>query len=417
MRLVIVLLVISLSVALAAACRDAGTRGGPGGGPMSDTVVVADTAPVCSTCVIEVGAPLRLGSARDRDIPHRVPDLLTDGHGHYYLTFHGWSDQPILRYDSAGRYVGRLGAPGRGPGEYGMTSVATIGAGDSIFVQTETGVLVFAPDSGYARMVHTVGARLVGAKPDGSIAMLRTIRWPPTADGAAELLWLDARGEPIDSFPVFTVRRGSQRTVSRKDERYEIASTENAIPLLAPDGSIWTYMRENYRLERHDSTGRPTHLFGFTVPEWGAPLMTVAQADSQVAATGRLVLGHWYRHPANQKAVVYARISASIDADGLIWVVRHMPAPRMDTIRVSVDYLAPHEAPGEATIPRAIEDRLYQTIIEVIDPKRLAVIARTRLPFLATGSTPGFVVRVTTDDDGYYAASVYRLSLRGPVVK
>jgi hypothetical protein len=64
------------------------------------------------------------------------------------------------------------------------------------------------------------------------------------------------------------------------------------------------------------------------------------------------------------------------------------------------------------TIPREVEDRRSHTVIDVIDGKRGILLARTELPFLGILAAPGFVGRVTTDEDGFYVTTLYPLRLR-----
>jgi len=69
------------------------------------------------------------------------------------LTFNDWSGQPILRYDSAGKLQSRVGAFGRGPGEYRMTSSVLLDPTDSLFVFENGGLIghVYSAEGKYAR--------------------------------------------------------------------------------------------------------------------------------------------------------------------------------------------------------------------------------------------------------------------------
>jgi hypothetical protein len=71
--------------------------------------------------------------------------------------------------------------------------------------------------------------------------------------------------------------------------------------------------------------------------------------------------------------------------------------------------LSPDEAPMEETVPRDAEDRLYHTVIEVIDPDRAAVLARLELPFMGVRVAQGYISRITMDASGHYVTTVHRL--------
>ena len=106
-----------------------------------------------------------------------------------------------------------------------------------------------------------------------------------------------------------------------------------------------------------------------------------------------------------------ARMEMLVDSAGLLWIARAIPAPSWDTIAISVRFDSPDEAPNEYTIAREDEDRIHNTIVEVIDPQRAELLARVQLPFLAMLARPGYVARVTADDDGLFRTMVYRVTL------
>ena len=70
------------------------------------------------------------------------------------------------------------------------------------------------------------------------------------------------------------------------------------------------------------------------------------------------------------------------------------------------------EAPGEIVIPREVEDRRSHTIVEVIDPAGATLLARVTLPFLGQLAGPGYIGRVTQDEEGFFVTSVYPLRLK-----
>jgi hypothetical protein len=380
-----------------------------------DTLIIDGTTPTCATCSIEVVSATRIGSDKDRDIPQRVPSFLRDSRGTTYLVFNEWVNKPILRYDAEGHYLGKLGGYGQGPGEYTMTMSAFISPDDSVFVFGDGGRgQVFAPDGKFARVVSLKGLRPVGVTADADRTMFATrgSKWPPDSS-APYLLRVRPDGTIRDSFPTFA-------TPSRVIGRVEVGGSEHpmtirmeTVPALAPDGSVWTYMQSNYRLEHHDRTGMTRQLIGVMLPDVDGPIMTAADADSVWKA----------RESAGNKVVAVKgkprvrpvpQMSAHVGSGGLLWITRIVPAPRWDTITVKVDHFSPDEAPEETTIPRDIEDRLYHTMVEVIDPVKGQLLARRELPFKGVGVGAGLVGRVTADGSGAYVVSMYLFELRRP---
>jgi hypothetical protein len=189
----------------------------------------------------------------------------------------------------------------------------------------------------------------------------------------------------------------------------------DATPVVAPDGSVWTKLGSQYRLEQHAPDGAARKLIGVSIPGMRTPVMTRTDAESLLVkarsgGSGSVAV----RDPTAADATALLSIGRStvqIDNDGLLWMMRTVRAPRADTIKVTRDYLSPNEAPGEGTIPRNVTDRLHHTIVEVIDPSRGELIARVELPFAAIPVTPGYVGRVRTDEMERYLVHVYKLRL------
>jgi hypothetical protein len=369
---------------------------------------------MCGTCSLDVVDSLRLGSADDPEIPQRVPNyLLRDNRGTHYLVFNGWVNKPILRYDSAGRFVGKLGAYGSGPGEYTMTGEAMLGPSDSVMVLDfgNRKGRVYTSEGKYARDLALSQKRIFGftPSPGGQMVAWAFSDRPPLASSGSQdsvvgvrqfVSRIGADGMAADSFPVFGVIASTAHpTMGAVQWRID------ARPHVAPDGSIWTLLSSGYRVEQHAPNGATMKVIGVELPDLPPPLMTQGDADS-LFSRARVVTtaGPGVR-------VSRGRISLQVDGGGLLWVTRVVSAPRADTIVVRKDYLSPDEAPGHATVPRNTEDRLYHTIIEVIDPHRGRILARTELPFLGVPVRPGYVGRVRVDEMDQYVVHVYMLSL------
>jgi hypothetical protein len=409
---------ISIVACIVVSACQRGEQGATGSAArlQGDTTWLDAAAPTCASCSIVAGPAVRVGGRGDREIPQRVPNIVRDGRGQIYLTFDGWSDKPILRYDSTGRYLGKLGASGQGPGEYDMTNGAFFDAHDSVYVVGWNGLLhIFGADGTFSRALRFPTSVIpVGVAPDGTIYGQRSSRYVDGGEikqGPTLVMQLARDGTVRDSFPIFDATGVDTINFDGRGPK-PMHYGEASYPVIGGDGSIWSYMRTNYRLEHYGANGASRQVFAVTAPDRPPPIVTRAQSDSQRAAKRA---GARVATPAEAAKVGRSprpKIAAQVDANGLVWVVRTIPAPRWDTITVRTDRLAPHEAPDEETIPREIEERLYHTIIEVIDPAKRQLLARHEIPFLALLVAPGYAGRITTDDDGFYVTTVFPITLR-----
>jgi hypothetical protein len=369
---------------------------------LGDTVMIDGETPSCGECSLEATRIAVLGTPTDPEIPQRVPTVLRDNRGTHYLVFNGWIDKPILRYDSTGKYLGRLGGYGRGPGEYVMTHTVILGPGDSLLVYDwDRHFQIFDPEGRFRRPIRVARGTPVGVIP-GTDGLLYAVaeRWSKSQSPPIVLV-IDGQGEVADSFPIFDLNFGSL-----------------ARPIVAPDGSLWTFTDGNYRLERFARDGTVQQLIGVIAPPARRPpVMTAREVDSlqnllrsrpsvriENARADGLLVGN--------RSAPRSRTHMLVDSTGLLWVVRNIPAPRWDTIPITPLHLSPDEAPGETTIPREQEDLMQNAVVEVIDPRRARLLARTTLPFTGMLAAPGYVARVTADDDGHYRTEMYRVALR-----
>jgi hypothetical protein len=282
-----------------------------------------------------------------------------------------------------------------------------------VFVFQSGGVgQVFAPDGSYARTIRAPGRTVFAVAPDGSGDIYTTgrFRWDQT-DAVPRVVRLSADGSPRDSFPIFVATFGTTWVRQKASDAW-VASRTPSEAVMAPDGSVWTTVHETYRLERHAPAGATKQLIGVEVPGRDRPRLTAAAIDSvapkEPGPPGPFARDVMWVQGGN---TVRLRTGMLVDTAGLLWVFRSIMAPKFDTITVTVDYLAPDEAPEERTIPRDIEERLTHTIVEVIDPQRAELIARATLPFQAFPTAPGYAGRVSADDRGQYVTSVYPLRL------
>lgn len=369
-----------------------------------------DSVPSCQTCRIAIVDSVLLGAANDPLIAVRPPGFLRDSKGRHYLTFNGWS-QPILTYDSAGKYIGRVGTSGHGPGEYEMAMRVIVGPGDSLHVFQWSGIPgeVFAPNGKYVRTIDTKKGTPVVINRTGSARglSLQTESYPPKRGGVF-VRRHDINGAVIDSFLVFAPETGAISKVTEGDGVYEYQHKLRPDVFGAPDGSVWTLAQTNYRLEQHDTNGVARKLFGVITSDSPVPAMTEEDVRRR-AADGHPIPDHPVVRSEKTKRHLRPIRWVDVDDSGLLWVSRQIPAPAWDTIAPKRKMADAHEAPDEEVIPSEVADRLYHTIIEIIDPRVGRMLARIELPFMGERVRPGFIGRVRANDDGLLLPTVYRL--------
>ncbi len=144
------------------------------------------------------------------------------------------------------------------------------------------------------------------------------------------------------------------------------------------DGRVWSSFLNQYRIELWDTTG--------------VRLKTLErEAD-------------WFQPWAGDGADRPLVSGLRIDEAGLLWVLLLVP----DTARTRQDPV--EEAHGR--IPADAWERMYDTVIEVIDPSRSQLLARQRDDRVFTRFTRDLVYSHRADGGGYWSIDVVRAHLK-----
>lgn len=314
----------------------------------SQTLAVQTTLPDCdSSCELRFERVAVLGETTGPGYVGRPVGLVQRADGLYALIDRADQDR-VKFYESDGQYLRSFGRRGQGPGEFQTTNHLFLLDGDSVMVHDlgSRRFTVISPDFSVGRVTPPVDfmpGRLVHV-PDGSwIANARV--FSPSGIGLP-LHWLDEDGTVIRSFgadpPI------EDLTDSAKIRRRLATSTTR---------SVWAVHQPRYLMEEWSRDGSqlrnierapswfPPHEGGVTAPD-GSPLP-------------------------------YVRVFHQ-DRNGLLWTVVWVPA---DDWR---DGLAAGEGPqGQPGAVVSDYSRLYDTVIEVIDPDAGRVIRSQRfdVPF------------------------------------
>lgn len=276
-----------------------------------------------------------------------------------------------LVFGDDGTFLGTLGTPGNGPGQFIEPLFARIGPGDSLWVFDGTArVAVFSPERTFVREVTLPVAPWDAAiLPDGRLLVASASSAAPMPlvllDGTGAVV--REIGAPAPGEPLGTMRRIT----------------------IAPDGTIWTVaLLGNWRLEHWDTAGTALGEI-MREPLWFAPYDRY-EAPAPGTPPQPTLQGAWF------------------DADGRLWVLGKAVDEAWATGVGALEVGGGEAAQSVITDP----DRVYDTVLEVIDPATGEVTAMARLdvawPFLAE---PGVVMRVVTDGNGVHRAALGRVQL------
>ena len=273
-----------------------------------------------------------------------------------------------LAYADDGGLLGPMGASGDSTGGFREPLFTRIGPGDSLWIfDNAQRVLVFGPNRRWARTVQLpVGPWDAQVGADGRMLIAAS-----ASDRPLPLLQLSAVGVVEREFAADSISQS-------------IHSPRRLIH--APDGSWWTMpMQFRYRLEHWDTSGA---LLGVLErrPEWFQSYRT-SLAPSREQAPSPMLMDAWF------------------DSAGRLWVLGKAADPNWSAGLTPPNAHGTDPAIGDA-------DKVYDTVIEVLDPATGALLAATRFdvsyPFAVE---PGVVMRVRTTADGWNQAELMRVVL------
>lgn len=340
--------------------------------PASD-VGVPDAAGVCGAprCEIELLHVARISDSEEPGVlPHPVIWLQRGTSGRFFATQADGSG--VVAFHPDGRLLATMGSRGQAPGEYLRARTLIPGPGDTIFVadRGQGRVTVIGPDL----QVHgTFPAPYLPdlILEDGSFIVASQI-------GTREAIGyplhvVDREGLVVRSF-------GVDQPQLRGDPR---ATLDRHIALGA-EGTIWSVGAGAYVLERWD-------------PSTGERVQRVEVRSDWFVESARITLDERIR-PGPIIEGIWE------DARGLVWVV----------IRdADLDWEPPARANEERALGVQDYDRLYDWVIEVVDPGSSQVIAQRRIRNVHWYRPPtGLLVSPTDTDITIVAFDVWEPTLR-----
>lgn len=269
-----------------------------------------------------------------------------------------------LAFADDGHLLGALTIPADSSG-FSEPLFARFGPGDSIWVfDNAQRAMVFGPDRQWGRTVQVpVGPWDAKFGTDGRLLVATS-----SSERPFPLLMLSPTGKLLREFA------GDSASQSIHSPRRIIE---------APDGSWWTMpMQFRYRLEHWDSTGALLGVIERT-PDWYPPYLQ-SLSPSVEHAPSPMLMDAWF------------------DAEGRLWVLGKAADAHWATGLSNSD--------SGATSSIGDADKVYDTVVEVLDPVSGALLAETRFdvsyPFAVE---PGVVMRVLTTASGWNRVELMRV--------
>jgi hypothetical protein len=326
----------------------------------SPTVVVEDRV-TCATCSIVRGAQLRFAAAADTNRIDEVPSAIAqDARGRYIVAFEG---RGILQYDRTGRFETRLGRFGRGPAEFACPSALVPLPGDSLLVLDECNrrASVLAADGRIARQVRMAQQFL--------FPVIR--RWPSDLVATGRVGTPAAGGRPL-------------HVISLAAQDVTVGSSFGA----TASSQMPNNLTNAYELVAADRTGGfvSSNPVRYEVHRWRAPgvlLQTLRREARWFGNPSSGRIGTPTEPPSPRLAGLH------VDARGRIWSFTRVAASGWR--RAWARFPAGAQEADRSNLDRSL---LFDTVVEVIDADRKAVLVRDTLPGAVYHVLPGDDVRV-----------------------
>ena len=342
------------------------------------TVTEIPREPQCPRCSISVGPPRFFG---DADGPGSFTNYVwagaRDSHGNYY--FAAGPDAPPIKFDARGQFVATIGAMGPGPGEFQRLSTIWTVAGDSLYVTDRRSVHVFGPRGTFVRAsglpVVTTGTII---RRDGSAVLAGSMQ----ASGAV--------GHPFHFLPP-GMRSVTKSVGTTEEGAWNGHPPPGRLRLAASrDAGFWVIDGGAYRLTRWDSSGVPRQILTRD-PEWWTEQIVPRRGDTTAVPPGSGI----------QRVVE--------DANGRLWIAALVPGTRWR------EGWGPRLPGGGYLMATARMDLLYDTMIDVIDPRSGRLVTSVRVPGCVVAFLGSDEILLTTEDNsGIPRAAVRKVTLNLP---
>jgi hypothetical protein len=358
-----------------------------GGSAQAVTVPHAVTCPRCSVITEKL---VTLGGTGD-DLLADANQVVRDSRGRYFAQ--AWGGRTMLVWDSTGKLIGKFGAAGAGPGEFGgnIQSMLVDPYDSIVVVDRGLRASVFSPALTFVRSFRLPGrSQGLARMPNGQFVLGAPVSTPGQIGHPYHIID-GATGAIVRSF-------GGDGAVVRPDQPPD---SYRSFFVPSWDGRyIWHPLLRGYTVERWNVETGTREVFDMSSAPWYvAPTPLPRMSPAEEAALLRVVAsGSRPAIDSMERANIAKRPPASgatvmrIDRDGRLWVMG-----------------------SEARQSGPPDDANRKYLVEIIDPA-----TRTKLlsvPF-STGFVSGIrgtdlVVSRHSDGNGVTTLTVWRVRVGG----
>ena len=335
--------------------------------------------PLCARCTIASTAVIRIRGHVDAGRLNSAPNFVaSDSRGRIWVAP---IMQPPLIFDSAGRFMRALGPSGAGRSSFGGVSFMGQVPGDSMLVV-----------DGLNRRAVTVSPTLavtrVISAPFSSCSGVAVARWPDRVVCNAVVPTEQSIGLPLHLVSMASDSMRVLRSFGPEDGQLLPGKSSRLSGRLADDhhGFVWMAETHQYRLTKWSPDGALS-LTLRRAPEWFKGLNEHG-LGGPTAPPDPSISGLW------------------VDGDGFVWVV---------ISRASSGWRSGW--PAEAQRTREIRsteirrERMFESVVEVIDPRHGRIVARTILDAWVVGVFGDGRVATYRNTGESGSLSIQRLSL------
>lgn len=334
----------------------------------------------CPRCVISLHRVTSLGTADGEGLIATPPNAVRlDGKNRYWVIL-GGPAAPLV-FDSVGRFLQLAGRQGQGPGELLVPGDAFQVPGDSVVVlDAALRAHVISPELAHSRTIRM-------PRPLGPAVVLQ---WPGKVVLNGELPTLDGAGWPLHLASFAGNALDITRSFGPGTGELGAVRFETLLQHLAPSprGGFWSTDWLQYRFYRWSDSGTMVAAFERR-PEWFQP-------------GGKGPLGTPETPPPSMMT------GLAEDDAGRLWLFSRVAAP---TWR----HAWPRAAMTSSELPtaRIAMEKMFRSVIEVVDPTAARVLARASVEDWILGVLPGGrVATYFVDSAGVARVGIVRYEIR-----
>lgn len=347
-----------------------------------DTVVVPDT-PECADC-LELEVVLSFGAVDDDGaLLTRYPGIsqLPDGR---WVVFESSLDGTIRIYDSNGSFQHVIEAEGDGPGEYrGLSRILPNGPDGYVLYDATIDRFSYVDrDFSFLSSNRSPPAIRIEALSGGSFVVNALL--PRAAAQGHVVSVVDSAGNVQASFG------GQGRPIDHREGFH----VRHRVIAVGPDDNIWTGYQEKYELEKFSPEGDRLVSLSRRA-DWFEPHTDIGPPRDARS------------EPPNPRLR-----ELTVGKDGTVWVVTWVADPDWkEAVPAEFDPRTRYD-----------NDRVYDAVLEVIDPEGGRVLARTRsraalrkVNIVGPDFGKPLYFRTIQQEDGFIRADILRPVLKLPI--